>query len=104
MYSPNIEGIVPLELILESNSIIADGSGYNAYNSGKGWGNKSGGRSYRRKTCNGSGKQPEKFWFTRREIFNDEPRHCCERCGNIGIEKCDGRYPIDAKLASRIEP
>src|SRR2546423_6512893 len=32
-----------------------------------------------------------------------QPRDRCERCGKVGIDKGDGRYPVDAKFRAGVE-
>src|SRR3989440_10828017 len=103
MHAPDIEGVVPTELVLQRAGVVADHTRYRADN------DSSRGRyvarcwSYRSQTRHGTSQQTEEFWFLRNAPIDQQPRDSGEGRGDIGVDESDRGGRIDFELGAGIE-
>src|SRR5579871_224604 len=96
MHAPHIERVIPTHTILERDGKIADYARRDADDDCGGRGDVARARRNRREARDRAGEQTDELRLASAHPLDEKPRDCRERCGDVGIEECGGRYRIDA--------
>src|SRR5260221_4495489 len=101
--APDVERVVPLELVLESHRVIADHSGRDPDETGNRRRDVAGGGSDGGQAGHGAGEESEELRLLRAHPIHGQPGDGGERGGDVSVEKRHRGDGIDAELTACIE-
>ena len=104
VHAPHVQGIVPVEVVLQGDGVIADKPGDQSDQARRRRGDVPRGGRNRRQAGDGSGQQADEVRLSREEPVHDQPRDRGKRRGQIGVEKGHGGHGVHPELAARVEP
>src|ERR1039458_9339849 len=101
--SPHVECVVPLQLVLHFDCVIANHAGNDADDHRRSRRNVACGWSYGGESGDRAGKQAQELWLLLVQPRHQQPRDCGKGSGNISIQEGRSRDGIHAHFTAGVE-